>query len=736
MEGEEKMIVSGSVTRTIYIKDTFSIRSFRADKTVELPNGRTTRLFKIKGNYLPSSFLSIKIEGDFDSKPYVGKNGSKSFTFNVEACEEVKIADEENILKYLCTLSGVGPVLAQKIYDKFGDDTFEALDEDVERLLTVDGIGQQRFQVISRDYLSRGKAKELYAYLAPYGLPNRNIERLYRKYGADCLKKLKEHPHALCLQGLLWFDTAEKIAKTNNLDSLSDERVQAVIVEALKIAEGNGHTYLEWRDLIEEAEKMLEVAHRSGFSRRKVAEQIRDNAKFLLGTHLESDNIEGKALIYRQITYKAETEAAEHIKRLASDPTETDYMEDILDAESKLNITLSDEQRSAVQKAMNSSLSIVTGGPGTGKTSFQKVLFDVFRRYSNKEIALAAPTGRAATRMMQASGLPAKTIHQMLHLIVSDEPVQSNPKPIEAGLVVIDEMSMIDIYTANSLFSAIKPGTKVVCVGDAFQLPSVGCGEVLQDLIKSKVVPVTFFTKVFRQQDGSLIAANAAEINKGKKDLEYGAAFEFIERSKSEEILKEALDQYKAALRQYGPDETTILTPYRRKTVTGVNEMNPLLRDICNPLPEKTSRTNKVDGQDLYVGDKVMFVKNTMINDTILSNGDIGYITSISLIDNIQCVKVDFKDGRIVPLVGDELKHLRSAYATTVHKSQGSEYKCCIIIVDPKHSILLKRNLIYTAITRAKEKVILIGDKEALYESIMLLDTGTRKTKLRYRLNH
>lgn len=737
MEGEEeKMIVKGSVTRTYYINDNFSIRAFLSDTIVELPNGKTTRSFKIKGDFLPSSYLDIRLEGEFDARPFISRTGEKSFTFNVSSCEEVKIEDEYNILKYLCTIKGIGPVLAQRIYDKFGDDTYRILDENVERFKEIEGIGPQKYDIISTDYLSRGAAKKLYTYLAPFKVPNRDIERIYKRYKGDSVKMVSEHPHTFYLQGLLRFDIAEKIAKTNNLDSLSNERIQAAIVASLKRAEDRGHTHLEWKDVIKETEKILEVAHRSEYSLRKVAEMVRDNARFLNGTLISGETIEDKTLIYRHVTHAAETRAAENIKRLASDMTNVDYMKDILDAEKKLNITLSDEQRSAVQTAMNSSLSIVTGGPGTGKTSFQKVLYDVFKRHSNGEIALAAPTGRAATRMTQASGLPARTIHQMLHLIVSDEHKQEEPKPVEAGLVVIDEMSMIDIYTADSLFQAIQPGTKVVCVGDAFQLPSVGCGEVLQDMIRSKVVPVTFFTKVFRQQDGSLIAANAAEINSGNKDLEYGAAFEFIQRTKSDDILSEALEQYKKALRIYGPDETTILTPYRKSTVTGVNELNPRLKAICNPVPEKKSRTNKVDGYEFYTGDKVMFVKNTSINDVLLSNGDIGYITGIKLVDNVQNVRVDFKDGRVVDLIGDDLKHLRSAYATTVHKSQGSEYKCCIIIVDPKHSILLKRNLVYTAITRAKEKVIIIGDKEAFYESIMLVDTGTRNTKLSWRLTH
>ena len=346
---------------------------------------------------------------------------------------------------------------------------------------------------------------------------------------------------------------------------------------------------------------------------------------------------------------------------------------------------------------------------------------------------MGAPTGRAARRMTESSGLPAQTLHQILHLIPSedDDIDEMIAKPIDAGLMIVDEMSMVDIFLADKLFSALKPGTKIVCIGDVFQLPSVGCGEVLSDMIGSQSVPVTVFTKVFRQAEGSIIASNAAKINQGNYDMEYGDAVEFIQRSSSQDIAKEVLTQYEKALKEFGIDETAVLTPYRKTTDTGVNGLNPQLKALYSPYPEKNTKTTKIDGLDIYIDDKVMFTKNVEIDGTQLSNGDIGYVVNIGIEDNIQTVTVDFKDGRKVSLQGDELKNLVQAYATTVHKSQGSEYKCCIIVVDPKHSILLKRNLIYTAITRAKKKVILVGDAEAFKLAVLTEDTNTRNTNLR-----
>ena len=727
------MEITGAISRTLYANDNFSVRIFRTKDAVELPNGNFTHTFSIKGNFIPNAYLDVKLEGEFDSKPYISKDGRKSFTFNVENCEEIKEKTELGLLRYLTSLKGVGIALARNIFKEFGLKTFDILDSDIENLKKVKGIGEKNYKIIAQDYLSRGSAKKLYVFLYQYHVQNSKIQKIYERYKQNAIDEITKNPYAFYLSGLLSFDTADRIGKEYGIDRLSNERIGASIVEALKRAELSGHTHLDWKSTMYETERLLEVLDRSFESRKRIALKIRDNAHKMIGTYLLSDKIDGNALIYRKTTAEAERGAAAGIKKLLSaDTEEVDYMPDIIEAENALGIRLSDEQRSAVMSALNHSVSIVTGGPDTGKTSFQQVLLYVFTKYNDTPIVMGAPTGRAARRMTESSGEPARTLHQILHLIPTDDGDMDDmkPKPINAGLIIVDEMSMVDIFLADKLFSAITPGTKIVCVGDVCQLPSVGCGEVLSDMIRSGVVPVTLFTKVFRQEAGSIIAANAADINKGNYDIEYGAAFEFFERKTSAEIAKETMIQYKKALDEYGIDETTILTPYRKSTETGVNGLNPNLKGLYNPYPEKKSASNKVDGIEIYKGDKVMFTKNLDVGGTMLSNGDIGYITDIKVIDNIQNVTLDFKDGRVVTLMGDELKNLVQAYATTVHKSQGSEYKCCIIIVDPKHSILLRRNLIYTAITRAKKKVILIGDHEAFVQSVLTEDTNTRNTNL------
>lgn len=735
------MELTGQITKTVYQNGNFSIRSFKSFDSVELPNGKYTKSFKIKGSFVPNALVDLVIKGEFDKKPFLDKTGRASYTFNVESSEEAKIAEQESILKYLCSLRGVGVQLAKRIYDKFGNDTFNKLDNDIELLKEVDGIGSRKYELIKNDYLSRGTAKELYVFLYQFHVSNRSIDRIFLKYGANAKDVIGKNPYMFYLQGLISYDVANRIAKGNNLDMLSDERIQASIVEALKRTELEGNTYLTWVDLMYASLNLLDASNRTYDSKKKIFEKIRENAKVLLGVEIAVRDIDDKKIFYRSKTIEAEEGIAIEIHRLLDNNKEAvNYDADIEEAEKTLGISLSEEQKDAVRQGLNSSISIVTGGPGTGKTSFQQVLLYVFRKRFKGNIVLGAPTGRAARRMTESSGMDAKTVHQILGLVADDDEVfvDHGTGAIDAGLVIIDEMSMIDTFLAYKLFKSIKETTKLICVGDVFQLPSVGCGAVLKDLIDSEVIPVTRFTKVFRQAEGSIIASNAAEINKGNTNLKYGSSFVFIQKDSSEEIVEQVKELYADALKEYGPDQTTVLTPYRRSTKTGVNELNPVLKALYNPYPEKIDKTNKIDSMEIYLNDKVMFTKNLAIEQgkkTIsLSNGDIGYVIRIKIKDNVQVVTIDFQDGRVVDLMDDELRHLVLAYATTIHKSQGSEYKCCIIIVDPKHSILLQRAIIYTAITRSKETCYLVGDLKATEEAIKTPSTTLRSTKLKYAL--
>lgn len=674
------MKLCGNTTYTIFENNNFSIKTFKSMGSVTLPNGRATRNITIKGYFIPDSPIDLVLEGDFDLKPHVNEKGKKSYSFNVTSCKELKIPEQETIIKYLSSIKGIGDKLAKRIYKKFGDDTFEVLDNNIEELKNISGVGKKKYEIISRDYLSRGAARELFIYLTQFHVSNRRIEKIFNIHKIDALDKVHNHPYSLYLLNLLSFETADRIAKVNGHDLLSEERVQAAIIHALRNAESEGNTYVERKELLTNTAKILDVKCKSVEVYKKVCILVQDNIKKLDGVQVKILDCSGNILIQRLVTYKAEHGAESKAKLLLEKATSKpkDYSEDIKEAEKELGIKLSDEQKIAVEKAMNSNISIVTGGPGTGKTSFQKVLFYVFKRhFEQSQITLAAPTGRAARRMTEASGLIARTLHQTLGLMYDElnDIDNDNPEQISPGLLVVDEMSMIDIFLFSKLMKALTPATKAVFVGDVYQLPSVGCGAVLKDLIDSGKIPVTKFTKVFRQKAGSIIAVNAASINNGKTELEYGKEFYFLEENNSNKIQKYAYATYEKALNVFGVDETAVLTPFRKSTETGVNMLNPVLKNAYNPYPEKNTNFNKLTNDEIYLNDKVMYTRNTSVTDedsgedVLLTNGDIGYVSKIIIEDNVQIAIVDFDDDRRVRIMGDDLKNLVPAYSTTVHSA-------------------------------------------------------------------
>ena len=722
--------ITGEVVRTFFNEGSYSIRSFESNDIVMFPNGSVGRTFSIKGVFIPEDHVLLKCVGDFDPKPYKDSYG-EHYTFLVESCEEIKVKEKAAIIKYLKTLQGVGSALASTIFSVFGLDTYDILDQDIERLKEVPGIGAKNFETISKDYLSRGIAKELYTYLYKYNVTNKRVERIFKEYREKSIDVIKAHPHSFYINGMLSFNAAEKIMVDENLDRLSEERIEASCKETLYRAENLGNTFLPWGDLLRGVLQLLSVKESREIS-IKIAEKVRTCIKQMGYGIIDNKKTvsQGEPVFYLKETSKAEFGTASGIHNLLNRKMEKgDYMEDIKLAQTLLGVSLSEEQEKAVQMVMNSPISVVTGGPGTGKTTFQKVLFEVYKKHHPElTITLGAPTGRAARRMTESSNLPARTLHKILGLAATDDGdmIETTEQDIPEGLIVIDEVSMLDIFLSNKLFSSIPENAQIVCIGDIYQLPSVGPGTVLKSLIDSEAIPTARFTKIFRQKEGSCIAQNAMKINQGDKDLEFDDAFCFVERNTPADIVSSVTRLYERAVAKYGVDDVTVLTPFRRNTVTGVNQLNPVLKQLINPLPATKGKTTKIDNMNIYVGDRVMFTKNK----DELTNGDIGYVKEITYVDRVQTATVDFMDGRVVSLSGDDLQSLVLAYSTTIHKSQGSEYKCCIIIIDPEHERLLKRNLIYTAITRAKEKVVLVGSKEAFYNSIDIEDTTKRNSQL------
>ena len=688
------------------------------DKLLDASGNRVHEA-KVVGFYLPmTGGLQFEMSGHWAKSKY----GTQ---FEMEGFREIVQPGRAGIVAYLSSglIKGIGKKTAEKIYDAFGEETLEMLDGRSEELLKISGISKNKLERIRDSYLASRGARDIVAILAPHGVsPNRAV-KIYKEFGQNALSTIREHPYRLCEMHGTGFLTADNIARSMGLDPLSQERIAAGILHTLKEAETHGHLCLENHSLISECVTLLNT---DGLTEPIVADQ----AFRLLKT--------GELVIYhdhtyRSITARAEQSVADRIRSLISFAgTRTGMnLDAAIDAEQKkLGIVLAPEQRHAVKTGLTSGLCIVSGGPGTGKTLIQSVLLQIYAKANpDAKIVCCAPTGRAARRMEQCTGYPASTIHKALGLLAGDDGEYGEPEELDADLVLVDEVSMLDIYLARHLLSALPHGCRLILVGDADQLPSVGPGAVLSEFIACGRIPVVKLDQVFRQDGGSLIAGNAKRIRHNETDLDYGDDFLLYESAGFEQSADLIETLYLDEVSRIGLDNVALLTPYRKKTETGVNALNERLRERLNPAGP--SKPQIAFGRRVFrLGDKVMQIKNK--GD--ISNGDIGYITGIVSQDDETIVQVDFGDGRSAEYEPQELELLELAYACTVHKSQGSEYQSVIVNVQTGHYIMLKRPLIYTAITRAKQRVAIVGDKKALRIAINKTDAEKRGTMLADRI--
>lgn len=679
---------------------------------------------KAVGYCLPiSQHLRYDMQGKWTRNP---KHGVQ---FEMDTYTEVIIPTKEAITAYLSSgqIKGIGPKLAERIYAAFGNDTLNMLDKEPEKLLTIPGISSGKLKKITDSYLANRGARDVVAFLSPHGITANRAVKLYKEYGKRTLQVVKEHPYQLSEMDGVGFLTADRIAESMGFNKLSPERVDEGLIYTLKEAEGRGHLCMKKKAFIKACLKLLDTP--------ELTEDMAGNRAMRLLHDGRLVTYEG--YVYRDKTAQAEQHLAdriaEHQKSYVPDcETESDADVDakLAKEETGLRVRLAPEQREAVKMALSSGLSIITGGPGTGKTMIQKAILDIYcQENEDAKICCCAPTGRAARRMEQSTGYPAMTVHKALGLLAGDDGFYSDPKELDAELVLVDEVSMLDIYLAGHLFDAVKPGSQVVLIGDADQLPSVGPGAVLREMIASERVPFVRLDKVFRQNAGSRIALNAKLIRHGNMNLEYGDDFVFVPSPsipESAEIIKEL---YLQETGKYGVDSVALLTPYRQKTETGANALNATLRDIINP-PRPGSAEAEFGKRLFREGDKVMQIRN----HADISNGDIGYITKISHAGDDTTVYADFGDGRVAEYDVSELDLLDLGYASTIHKSQGSEYRSVIINPQTAHYIMLTRPLVYTAITRGKERIILVGERKALCMAIGKVDTDKRGTCLASRL--
>ncbi len=698
----------------------FMIAVYRPCENIRDSAGNTVTQVKAVGYCLPiADNLRYELQGHWSKNP---KHGVQ---FEVENYDEVITPTKEGIIAYLSSgqIKGIGPKMAEKIYDAFGLTALDVLDKEPERLLAISGISTAKLKKICDSYLANRGARDVVAFLTPHGItPNRAV-KLYKEYGDRAMDIVKNHPYQLCEIAGIGFKTADRIAMSMGFDQLSVERVDEGILYALTDAEGKGHLCMEKHAFIKACLKVLDTP-------QLTEEMVANRAARLV---YSGKLVSYQGNVYRSKTAYAESNLAELLSRQLRSARSHSYgdLDAALDAEElRMKVKFAPEQREAVKMALTQGVSVITGGPGTGKSMILRAILDIYRRHNpGKEICLCAPTGRAARRMEQATGLGASTVHKALGLLAGEDGDYGEPQALDADIILVDEVSMMDIYLAGRLLEAVKSRAQVVLIGDSDQLPSVGPGAVLSEMIASERIPVVRLDKVFRQNDGSRIAVNAKLIRHGNLSLEYGNDFRFVDSANLSDSASRIAELYMQEVARYGVDNVAMLSPYRQKTETGVNALNEMLRELVNPPDE--GKPEVVCGKRKFrVGDKVMQVKN--FED--VSNGDIGYIRNIFKFGDETTVCVDFGDGRNMEYDSSELDMLDLGYASTIHKAQGAEYQSVIINLQCAHHIMLTRPLIYTAITRGKDRVIIVGERRALCISIKKTDIEKRGTCLAHRL--
>ena len=632
----------------------------------------------------------------------------------------------EGIKRYLARgmIRGIGKEMAKRIVETFGDKTLEVIDTCSARLCEVKGIGEKRRLQIKSSWSEQRGIREIMIFLQANGIGTAKASRIYRQYGADSIAVVKRNPYRLCND--IWgigFKTADAIAIKVGIPHDSEMRARSGLVYTLQAeADDGGHCYTLDADLLLHAQELLDIPI------EVLAEALKGEIE--RGTLVQEEN-----RIYLKDLYRAETRVAFKINRmLESPPSFKPIRADraIGWAEKKLGFSLAGSQRDALFKAIESKVSIITGGPGVGKTTIIKVLTDIFGA-RKLTVHLAAPTGRAAKRMSESTGHEALTIHRLLKYNPAERAFEfCGENPLEGDCFILDESSMIDIRLMDQFLQALPDSATLILVGDTDQLPSVGPGNVLRDLIDSRALPFCRLNTIFRQDSAGLIVRNAHHINNGEP-LEAGQGdtsdFYFIETGEPETIIERAVDLMTHRIPhkfRFNPlEDVQVLTPMR-KNLLGTENLNEVIQRTLNPSGPSLTR-----GMTHYrKNDRVMQLRNNYDKDVF--NGDIGFVEEV---DEGESSMTVLFDGRPVSYTQNELDELVLAYACSIHKSQGSEYPAVILIIHTQHFKLLQRNLLYTAITRGKKLVMVIGSSKAVSIAIRENQVRERRTSLQGRLN-
>ena len=688
----------------------------------------------------------LELQGDYVNHSVYGNQ------FKVVSAQLKEPEDLVSIERYLGSgaVKGVGAALAARIVRRFREDTFRIIDEEPERLSEIKGISERKAREIAVQVEEKKDLRKAMIFLQKYGISTKLAAKIYKYYGMKVYKVLEENPYQLAdnIEGI-GFRTADEIASRIGIHTDSDYRIKSGIFYTLQQAAGEGHIYLPQDVLLKRAGALLEV-------------EIHDIEKYVMDLCIERKTVmketeDGEIRVYPAHYYYLELNTAKMLHDLDIDCNmPEDMMERRLKAvEEKEQIELDPMQHRAVIESIKHGLLVLTGGPGTGKTTTINTMIRFFDS-EGMSILLAAPTGRAAKRMTEATGYEAQTIHRLLEVSGNPETEgnvngfgRNRENPLETDVIIIDEMSMVDLNLMHALLSATVPGTRLVLVGDVDQLPSVGPGSVLKDIIRSECFPVVRLTRIFRQAGESDIVVNAHKINSGEPVMldNKSRDFFFLKRQDANVIISVIITLIQKKLPRYveaSPNEIQVMTP-TRKGLLGVERLNQILQRYLNPAePGKTE--TEINGRLFRTGDKVMQIKNnyqiewevstryglTVDRGTGVFNGDMGVITEID--PYTESLEVEFDEGRKVKYSFEMTEELELAYAITVHKSQGSEYPTVILPLLPGPRLLYNRNLLYTAVTRAKRCLTIVGSDVTFQEMIQNKSEQERYTSLAERI--
>ena len=674
--------------------------------------------------------------------------------FKVDTFEKMMPQGLDALERYLAngSIKGIGPSTAKKIIETFGEDTINVFKLEPAKLAQIKGITKEKAYEMSQSFIENWEVWQIVGFLDKFGVGPQSAETIYKKLGPNSIEEIQSNPYILVdLINKVNFNQIDKMALDIGMEYNNEKRIRSGIKHALTLATYNGHCAVIYDNLIKFVNELLGV-------REEEIEDVLINMK--AKEELVIEDRENEEWVYLSSYYMAEKNVAEKLIKLDQykNIKKIDKFKKELELfEKKSNIELSEKQKEAIKEINDHNICVITGGPGTGKTTIIKTIIELFKHNGMKPV-LCAPTGRAAKRMTEATGEEAKTLHRLLEIgsIVSEDTQNVNTNlsvaPIDADIIIVDEMSMVDIFLMNYLCKAIYNGTKLVLVGDTDQLPSVGPGNVLKDIIQSEKITTIVLNKIFRQAAQSKIIINSHRVNDGESFItkeeindKYLEDFFYIDETNKTKILNQVLSLSGERLKKYGDydflQNIQVITP-TKKGELGTKELNQLLQATVNPISE-TKKERKFGDSIFREGDRVMQIKNNyemywerknplLETGSGVFNGEFGTIQKIN--EQEKQIQIKFDDEKIAWYAFNELEQIEHAYAITVHKAQGSEFDVVIMVIGPSAPMLLTRNLLYTGMTRAKKLLIMIGNKNIIDFMIKNADNKRRNTGLCYKL--